>query len=179
MPPGTKELRSKSGQPHRPDGQSWTAFAHANSKVCRRLVTRFTHPALRSSSFAPVPCSLKRPLCSALRRRMATTLTIQRPIILPPNASTAGSRQSLGNLRVPSNVVEGTYRCSPPLIRPSKLTTRENGGVGKDLSEGWNLNFAVGCTHACPLCYVDAIHKRFGSGRHLQDCASPAPSLGR
>ena len=55
-------------------------------------------------------------------------------------------------VRVPSVVVEGTYRCSPPLIRPSKLTTKENGGVGKDLSEGWNLNFAVGCTHACPFC---------------------------
>jgi len=55
-------------------------------------------------------------------------------------------------VRVPSLVVEGSYRCSPPLIRPSKLTTKENGGVGKDLSEGWNLNFAVGCTHACPFC---------------------------
>ncbi len=97
---------------------------------------------------------------------MATTLAIQRPIVLPSDASTPGRRQSLGNLRVPTDVVEGTYRCSPPLIRPSKLTTRENGGVGKDLSEGWNLNFAVGCTHACPFCYVDAIHKRFGNGRY-------------
>lgn len=54
-------------------------------------------------------------------------------------------------VRVPSTVVEGTYHCSPPLIRPSKLTSKENGGVGKDLSQGWNLNFAVGCTHACPF----------------------------
>ncbi len=67
---------------------------------------------------------------------------------------------------VPEGVREGTYRCSPPLIRPSKLTTKENGGVGKDLSEGWNLNFAVGCTHACPFCYVDSIHKRFGPSRY-------------
>ncbi len=69
-------------------------------------------------------------------------------------------------IRVPPEVVEGTYRCSPPLIRPSRLTSKENGGVGKDLSEGWNLNFAVGCTHGCPFCYVDAIHKRFGEGRY-------------
>lgn len=38
--------------------------------------------------------------------------------------------------------------------------------MGKNLSEGWNLNFAVGCTHACPFCYVDAIHKRFGASRY-------------
>ncbi len=74
--------------------------------------------------------------------------------------------RSLENLKVPPNVAEGTYRCSPPLIRPSRLTSKENGGVGKNLSEGWNLNFAVGCTHACPFCYVDAIHKRFGKGRY-------------
>lgn len=67
---------------------------------------------------------------------------------------------------LPQDVSEGTYRCSPPLIRPSKLTTKDNGGVGKNLSEGWNLNFAVGCTHACPFCYVDSIHKRFGNGRY-------------
>jgi len=69
-------------------------------------------------------------------------------------------------IRVPQDVLEGVYTISWPLIRPSKLTTRENGGVGKDLSEGWNLNFAVGCTHACPFCYVDAIHKRFGVQRY-------------
>ncbi|MFQ5951251.1 MAG: radical SAM protein [Candidatus Geothermarchaeales archaeon] len=67
---------------------------------------------------------------------------------------------------LPSGVRGGRYRCSPPLIRPSKLTTVENGGVGKDLSEGWNLNFAVGCVHACPFCYVDSIHKRFGPNRY-------------
>lgn len=79
--------------------------------------------------------------------------------IEPPKAYRAHSHREAvpeGQLapivRVPPTVVEGTYRCSPPLIRPSKLTTKENGGVGKDLSEGWNLNFAVGCTHACPFC---------------------------
>lgn len=60
----------------------------------------------------------------------------------------------------------GTYRCSVPLVRPSKLTSRENGGIGKNLSEGWSLNFAVGCTHGCPFCYVDSIHKRFGNSRY-------------
>src|SRR5712691_10744279 len=67
---------------------------------------------------------------------------------------------------LPAGVAGGAYRCSPPLIRQSKLTTRRKGGVGKDLSDGWNLNFAVGCTHACPFCYVDAIHKRFGAERY-------------
>jgi len=64
------------------------------------------------------------------------------------------------------DVQEGTYHCTIPLIRPSKLTTVDMGGIGKDLSEGWCLNFAVGCTHACPFCYVDAIHKRFGKHRY-------------
>ena len=63
---------------------------------------------------------------------------------------------------VPAGVVEGNYLASIPLVRPSRLTSRRRGGVGKELSEGWCLNFAVGCTHACPFCYVDAIHKRFG-----------------
>src|SRR3990170_7942508 len=76
-------------------------------------------------------------------------------------------------ISVPAGVAEGTYRATIPLIRPSKLTSKERGGVGKELSEGWCINFAVGCTHACPFCYVDAIHKRFGKTRYgdavLQD----------
>lgn len=63
-------------------------------------------------------------------------------------------------------IKRGIYRCSIPLIRPSKLASRDNGGIGKDLSEGWCLNFAVGCTHGCPFCYVDSIHKRFGNSRY-------------
>lgn len=51
-------------------------------------------------------------------------------------------------------VARGTYRIKPPLIRPSKLTRPEAGGVGKDLSDGYCLNFAVGCEHACPFCYA-------------------------
>ena len=54
-----------------------------------------------------------------------------------------------------------TYRIRPPLIKPSRLTVRKKGGVGKELSDGYALNFAIGCTHACRFCYVDSIHKRF------------------
>jgi len=68
--------------------------------------------------------------------------------------------------KLPAGVVGGTFRISSPLIRPSRLTSKSNGGVGKQLSDGWCLNFAVGCTHACPFCYVDEIHKRFGRGRY-------------
>jgi DNA repair photolyase len=57
------------------------------------------------------------------------------------------------------------YRASSPLIHPSRLTTRARGGVGKDLSEGWCLNVAVGCTHGCKFCYVDVINKLFAGGR--------------
>jgi len=62
---------------------------------------------------------------------------------------------------VSNEIVFGTYEVRAPLIRESRLTTRERGGVGKALSTGWVVNFAIGCTHACPFCYVDAIHKRF------------------
>ncbi len=77
------------------------------------------------------------------------------------------------SVEAPRGVLESSYACSVPLIRPSRLTTRNRGGVGKNLSEGWCINFAVGCTHACPFCYVDSIHKRFGQTRYgpavLQD----------
>ena len=63
------------------------------------------------------------------------------------------------------NVAYGAYKINPPLIKPSKLTYVEKGGVGKELSDGWALNYAVGCTHACRFCYVDSIHKRYNSRR--------------
>ena len=63
------------------------------------------------------------------------------------------------------NVAYGGYKINPPLIKPSKLTYIEKGGVGKELSDGWALNYAVGCTHACRFCYVDSIHKRYNSRR--------------
>lgn len=63
------------------------------------------------------------------------------------------------------NVVTGTYILRAPLIKKSALTTVENGGVGKHLSDGWALNYAIGCTHACRFCYVDSIHKVYGRPR--------------
>lgn len=60
----------------------------------------------------------------------------------------------------------GTYQISSPLIKPSKLTSKSRGGIGKELSNGWALNFAVGCTHGCVFCYVDSIHKRYGKRRY-------------
>jgi DNA repair photolyase len=62
-------------------------------------------------------------------------------------------------------VEHGNYVISIPLIKPSRLTWVEKGGVGKELSDGWSLNFAIGCTHACRFCYVDSIHKRYGQKR--------------
>ena len=59
----------------------------------------------------------------------------------------------------------GKYKINAPLIKPSKLTTVENGGIGKQLSDGWAINYAIGCTHGCRFCYVDAIHKRYGASR--------------
>ncbi len=63
--------------------------------------------------------------------------------------------------RIPSNIRTGTYRINPPLIKPSRLTRKEKGGNGKDLSDGWVVNYAIGCLHACIFCYVDVIHKKF------------------
>jgi len=59
----------------------------------------------------------------------------------------------------------GTYKINAPLIKPSKLTYKENGGIGKELSDGWAINYAIGCTHACRFCYVDSIHKMYGAQR--------------
>ncbi len=64
-----------------------------------------------------------------------------------------------------NSVSYGSYVINPPLIKPSKLTWIEKGGVGKELSDGWSLNFAIGCTHACRFCYVDNINKRYGARR--------------
>lgn len=83
------------------------------------------------------------------------------PVMSPPALTVELAPQP--EISVPAGVAEGTYRATIPLIRPSKLTSKKRGGVDKELSEGWCLNFAVGCTHACPFCYVDSIHKRFGS----------------
>ncbi len=57
-------------------------------------------------------------------------------------------------------VVQKEYGIKWPLVRKSKLASKEKGGIGKDLSEGWAINFAIGCTHACIFCYADSLHKR-------------------
>lgn len=66
---------------------------------------------------------------------------------------------------LPPKVMGGTYLIHPPLIKKSKLTYVANGGVGKELSDGWVLNFAIGCTFGCRFCYVDEIHKKFSFKR--------------
>lgn len=63
------------------------------------------------------------------------------------------------------NVSYGSYTINAPLIKPSKLTYVEKGGIGKELSDGWAINYAIGCTHGCRFCYVDSIHKRYSRGR--------------
>ena len=41
-------------------------------------------------------------------------------------------------------VAMGSYKLNPPLIKPSKLTWVEKGGVGKELSDGWSLTLTKG-----------------------------------
>lgn len=53
------------------------------------------------------------------------------------------------------------YTSKRPLVGKSKLTRKEAGGIGKDLSDGYTINMAIGCTHGCPFCYVDEIIERF------------------
>jgi DNA repair photolyase len=64
-----------------------------------------------------------------------------------------------------SKVSYGYYEIKPPLIKPSALTASKS---GKELSDGYALNYAIGCTHACRFCYVDAIHKRFTRSRLMK-----------
>jgi DNA repair photolyase len=65
-----------------------------------------------------------------------------------------------------SKVSYGYYEIKPPLIKPSALTASK---AGKELSDGYALNYAIGCTHACRFCYVDSIHKRFTRSRLMKE----------
>jgi len=69
------------------------------------------------------------------------------------------------SLSLPPGVASGKYLLRAPLIKKSKLTYVEKGGVGKELSDGWVINYAIGCTFGCRFCYVDSIHKKFGFRR--------------
>jgi DNA repair photolyase len=64
-----------------------------------------------------------------------------------------------------TKVSYGYYEIEPPLIKPSALTASK---AGKELSDGYALNYAIGCTHACRFCYVDSIHKRFTRSRLMK-----------
>lgn len=81
-------------------------------------------------------------------------------------AKIASTNQSLTNfLTEDKKILYGRYKINPPLIKPSKLTRREEGGVGKELSDGWAINFAIGCLFGCRFCYVDSIHKLYSGPR--------------
>ncbi len=49
------------------------------------------------------------------------------------------------------------------LVRRSALSAA---GAGKDLSDGWAVNFIVGCTHGCLFCYVDRIWRLHTVNKH-------------
>ncbi len=91
-------------------------------------------------------------------------ITIRRNRIAQIKAENESIEDYLFN-RDMRTVLYGTYKINPPLIKRSKLTGIEKGGVGKELSDGWAINYAVGCTHACRFCYVDQIHKKYGVKR--------------
>src|SRR2546426_1730178 len=63
-------------------------------------------------------------------------------------------------IHLPAGVVGGTYKASIPLVRPSRLTSRQNGGGGKQLSGGGGGEFARGGSPRCEFFYVCAIPKR-------------------
>ena len=49
------------------------------------------------------------------------------------------------SLTLPPGVASGNYKINPPLVKPSKLTYVAKGGVGKELSDGWVVNYSIGC----------------------------------
>jgi DNA repair photolyase len=49
------------------------------------------------------------------------------------------------------------------LVRRSALSA---GAGGKDLSDGWAVNFAFGCAHGCLFCYVDRICRLHVVNKH-------------
>jgi DNA repair photolyase len=92
--------------------------------------------------------------------------TIRQKKRLKASSGNASILKFLGDkMSLPIGVVAGKYVLHPPLIKRSKLTYVDKGGVGKELSDGWVINFAIGCTFGCRFCYVDGIHKKFSFRR--------------
>ena len=54
----------------------------------------------------------------------------------------------------------------PPLVKKTRLNADDS---GKALSDGWVVNFAIGCTFGCPFCYVDSIHRLYNPYRLSKD----------
>ncbi len=48
------------------------------------------------------------------------------------------------------------------IVRRSSLSTDKS---GKDLSDGWVVNFAAGCSHGCLFCYVDRVWRLHAANR--------------
>ncbi|MCC6019102.1 MAG: hypothetical protein LM601_08720 [Candidatus Verstraetearchaeota archaeon] len=51
------------------------------------------------------------------------------------------------------------FRIKPPLVKPSKLTSRDVGGVGKDLSDGWAVNFVINFIESFPASSASVIRR--------------------
>ena len=49
-------------------------------------------------------------------------------------------------MSLPINVLSSRYEIKPPLVKKSRLTSVRNGGIGKNLSDGYVINYAIGCT---------------------------------
>ncbi len=67
--------------------------------------------------------------------------------------------------QLPVNVLSSKYEIKPALVKKSRQTSVENGRIGKNLSDGYAINYAIGCTFGCRFCYVDGIQKFYGAKR--------------
>ncbi len=60
-------------------------------------------------------------------------------------------------------IIYSTYRIRPPIVRRSRIPYN----IEEGYSDGWAVNYVVGCSHGCIFCYVDSINKRLW--RHYGD----------
>ncbi|MEM1598852.1 MAG: hypothetical protein QXI07_10120, partial [Pyrobaculum sp.] len=82
---------------------------------------------------------------------MANTSLILNFRIFPLENNRSGQFSGRGSLVID---IYGKHFIHMALIRRSALSEADS---GKALSDGWALNFAVGCTHGCLFCYVQRI----------------------